>query len=101
MSITLLQSRYFSKSIIIIISFWFSACFIFAAYKLRPRIGFANFGDLGIFKGVEGVQKIQPCGSGNDIGRIDILKTASNKFDRLLEDKFTLVNSFISPFKPK
>lgn len=101
MSITLLQGRHLSKLVIILISFWFSACFIFAAYKLRLRIGFANFGDLGIFKGVEGVQKIQLCGSGNDIGRVNILKTASNKYDRLLEAKFTFVNSFIIPFKPK
>jgi hypothetical protein len=101
MSITLLQGRHFSKLLIILISFWFSACFIFAAYKLRPRIGFANFGDLGIFEGVAGVQKVQPCGSGNDIGRIVILKNAATKYGGLLEDKFTFVNSFITPFKPK
>jgi hypothetical protein len=101
MSITLLQGRHLSKLAIILISFWFSVCFIFAAYKLRPRIGFANFGDLGRFEGTEGVQRIQPCGSGNDIGRINILRKAANKYDRLLEDKFTFVNSFITPFKPK
>jgi hypothetical protein len=101
MSITLLQGRHLSKLVIILISFWFSVCFIFAAYKLRPRIGLANLGDLKTLEGTEGVQMIQPCGSGNDIGRIDILRKAANKYERLLEDKFTFVNSFVTPFKPK
>ena len=96
MFITALKGRHFWKVSIILIAIWCSAGFIFAAHKLRPRIGFANFADLGTFEGVEhfvgGRQRIQPCGSENDSGRIDILKKAANKYGGLLEDKFTFVS---------
>lgn len=94
MSRILLQGRYFSKLIITLISFWLSACFIFAAYKLRPGIELAIFGDLGIFEEVGGVHKIQPCGS--DIERASVLKKAATKYGGLVEDKFT----FVYPLSP-
>jgi hypothetical protein len=98
MFITALKGRHFWKLSILLISFWFSACFIFAAYKLQPSIDLANFGDLrtveGIGEVVEGWQKIQRCGSGNDTTRVDILRKTANKYDHLLEDKFTFVCAF-------